>query len=51
MRFVYGAIALIVWCVFGAWIISQGVAISNDIQILSTAIVVAGVMAGGDDIK
>lgn len=51
MRFVYGAIALIVWCIFGAWIISQGIAVSNDIQILSTAIVVAGAMAGGDDIK
>lgn len=51
MRFAYGAIALIVWCVFGAWIISQGVAVPNDIQILTTAIVVAGAMAGGDDIK
>lgn len=48
MRFMYGALALIVWCVFGAWIISQGVAVSNDMQILSTAIVVAGAMAGGD---
>ena len=48
MRFIYGALALIVWCVFGAWIISQGVTVSNDMQILSTAIVVAGVMAGGD---
>ena len=51
MRFVYGVIALIVWCVFVAWIMSQGVAVSNDMQILSTAIVVAGAMAGGDDIK
>lgn len=48
MRFMYGAFALIVWCVLGAWIISQGVAVSNDMQILSTAIVVAGAMAGGD---
>lgn len=48
MRFIYGALALIVWCVFGAWIISQGVTMSNDMQILSTAIIVAGVMAGGD---
>lgn len=48
MRLIYGAIALIVWCVFGAWIINQGVAVSNDMQILSTAIIVAGAMAGGD---
>ena len=51
MRFVYGAIALILWCIFGVWIISQGVTVSNDMQILSIAIVVAGAMAGGDDIK
>ena len=48
MRFIYGAIALIAWCVFEAWIISQGVAVSSDMQILSTAIIVAGAMAGGD---
>lgn len=48
MRFMYGVLALIVWCVLGAWIISQGVAVSNDMQILSTAIIVAGAMAGGD---
>ena len=51
MRLMYGAIVAIVWCVLVAWIISQGIAVSNDIQILSTAIVVAGAMAGGDDIK
>ena len=48
MRFIYGALALIVWCVLGAWIISQGVAVSSDMQVLTTAIVVAGAMAGGD---
>ena len=48
MRFIYGAIALIAWCVFEAWIAGQGIAISNDLQILSTAIVVAGAIAGGD---
>ena len=48
MRFIYGAIALIAWSVFEAWITGQGIAISNDIQILSTAIVVAGAIAGGD---
>jgi hypothetical protein len=51
MRFVYGAIALILWCILGVYMINQGVDISNDMQILSTAIVVAGAMAGGDDIK
>ena len=51
MRFVYGALALIVWCILVAYVISQGISVSNDMQILTTAIVVAGAMAGGDDIK
>ena len=48
MRFMYGALALILWSVLGVYVISQGVAVSNDMQILSTAIIVAGAMAGGD---
>lgn len=48
MRFLYGALALIIWSILGLYMISQGVAVSNDMQILSTAIVVAGAMAGGD---
>lgn len=48
MRFMYGALALILWSILGVYMIGQGVAVSNDMQILSTAIVVAGAMAGGD---
>lgn len=48
MRFVYGAIAILIWCILGVYVLSQGVVVSNDMQILSTAIVVAGAMAGGD---
>ena len=51
MRLIYGALAFIIWSILGLYMISQGVVVSNDIQILSTAIVVAGAMAGGDDIK
>lgn len=48
MRFLYGALALIIWSILGLYILSQGVAVSSDMQVLTTAIVVAGAMAGGD---
>ena len=48
MRFIYGALAFILWSILGLYMLSQGVPISNDMQMLSTAIVVAGAMAGGD---
>lgn len=48
MRFMYGVLALILWSILGVYMISQGVAVSNDMQILTTAIIVAGAMAGGD---
>ena len=48
MRFMYGALAFILWSILGLYMLSQGVPISNDMQILSTTIVVAGAMAGGD---
>lgn len=48
MRFVYGAIAVLIWCILGVYVLSQGVVVSNEVQVLTTAIVVAGAMAGGD---
>ena len=48
MRFMYGALAFIFWSILGVYMMSQGVAVSNDMQMLSTAIIVAGAMAGGD---
>ena len=48
MRFMYGAIAMLIWCILGVYVLSQGMVVSNEIQVLTTAIVVAGAMAGGD---
>lgn len=48
MRFVYGAIAILIWCILGVYVLSQGVVVSNEVHVLTTAIVVAGAMAGGD---
>lgn len=47
MRFMYGVLALILWCILVAYT-TQGIVISNEIQLLSAAIIVAGAMAGGD---
>lgn len=48
MRFVYGAIAVLIWCILGVYVLSKGVVVSNEVQVLTTAIVAAGAMAGGD---
>lgn len=49
MRFGYVIIALILWVFFMAWIMTYGgIKFSNDTQILSLAIIMAGAMAGGD---
>lgn len=49
MRFLYGIVASFVWCFFCAFLMSKyDMKVSNDIQILSTAIIIAGAMAGGD---
>ena len=47
-RILYGVIAAFLWCLFGAYLISMGSNISNNLQLLTTAIVFAGAMAGGD---
>lgn len=49
MRFGYAVVALILWVLFMAWIMTEGgIELSNDTQILSLAIIMAGAMAGGD---
>lgn len=49
MRFGYAVVALILWAHFMAWIMTEGgIELSNDTQILSLAIIMAGAMAGGD---
>ena len=48
MRYLYGIFTLIIWCVFIEYVMTKGIEISNDVQIITTAIVVAGAMAGGD---
>ena len=47
MRFLYGLLAIVIWGVIMVKIFN-GIEISNEIAILSTAIVFAGAMAGGD---
>ena len=37
-----------IWCVACAFLMTKGAEISNDMQILTVAIVVAGALAGGD---
>ena len=37
-----------IWCAACTFLMSKGAKISNDMQILTTAIVVAGALAGGD---
>lgn len=49
MRFGYAVVALILWVLFVAWIMADGgIELSNDTQLLSLAIIMAGAMAGGD---
>lgn len=48
MRFAYAFVMFLVWVIVIAFISSFEINISHDIQLLSTAIVVAGALAGGD---
>lgn len=48
MRFSYAAFAIILWTLFVFWVTKGNSAVSTDVQILSTAIIAAGAMAGGD---
>ena len=49
MSLLKAVIAAWIWCAAcAAFLMSKGAKISNDMQILTTAIVVAGALAGGD---
>lgn len=48
MRYLYGIFALIIWCIFLGYLMTNGVELSEDTQFITIAIVVAGAMAGGD---
>lgn len=48
MRFLDGLLAMMIWAVIMVEIFKTGIEISNEIAIISTAIVFAGAMAGGD---
>ena len=49
MRFVYGFLALFLWAMLCIAVLKDNTsAISVEMQLLTTAIVIAGAMAGGD---
>lgn len=48
MRVLTGVVCGILWITFLAFLVTKGVQISNDQVLLTTSIVVAGGMAGGD---
>lgn len=48
MSFLKAVIAAWIWVVFNAYLMTKGAEISNDMQVLTMAIVVAGALAGGD---
>lgn len=48
MRFIYGIIAMGLWAWFLSGAYKLGIDMSNEIECLTTAIVVAGAMAGGN---
>ena len=49
MRFSIAVIALTVWCGVLTFLTKLGIKISDDTMVLSTAIVIAGALAGGDE--
>ena len=49
MRFSVAVIAFIVWSGMLTVLAKLGIKISDDIIVLSTAIVIAGALAGGDE--
>ena len=49
MRVWHGFVAGMVWGLVMAYLIAKtGISISEDVQVLTTAIIIAGAMAGGD---
>lgn len=49
MRFLYGFVSFNIWMLLIVFLKSKGLNISEDVVWLSTSIVVAGTLAGGDD--
>ena len=51
MRILYGLFACVLWMLFLGWLHSQigdKLELSNEVVLFSTAIIIAGAMAGGD---
>ena len=48
MRIIYGLFAFVAWIILLGFALSGGMSMTNEAQIISLAIVVAGAMAGGD---
>ena len=48
MSLLKAVIAAWIWCIACSFLMTKGAEISNDMQLLTTAIVVAGALAGGD---
>ena len=48
MSFLKAIIAAWVWIVIIAYAMAKGAEISNDMQVLTTAIIIAGALAGGE---
>ena len=49
MSFLKALLAAWVWIVICAYLMTKGAEISNDMQVLTTAIIIAGAVAGGDE--
>lgn len=48
MSFLKAVIAAWVWIAISAYLMAKGAEISNDMQVLTMAIIIAGALAGGD---
>lgn len=48
MVFLRAVIAVWIWIAISAYLMTKGAEISNDMQVLTTAIIIAGALAGGD---
>ena len=48
MSFLKAFIATWIWIVICAYMMTKGAEISNDMQVLTIAIIIAGALAGGD---
>ena len=48
MRILLGFIAFMIWAALLAFMLESGVEISDEVQLISLAVVAAGAMAGGD---